>query len=133
MRIDYVFLCDAATEQGGKMNALGIGIDRLSAATFPATHARLTFAAKLSFDHEDAGSHHFRVRVVDADGREIGSPIEGKLNVAFAEGRRSTGANLLVDLLNIEFQAPGPHEISLNMDAAEIVALPLEVQRGKKK
>ena len=129
MHVDYAFLCDAATEHGGKINALGIGIDRLSAAALPATHARLTFVARLAFALEDAGVHRFRVRVVDADGRAIAGAIEGELRIVFAGEDRSAGVNLLVDLVNIEFKALGPHEIGLAIDGTEAVGLPLEVLR----
>ena len=128
MDIDYAFLCDAATEHAGKLNALGIGIDQLAAATLPATHPRLTFVARLRFEPEDDGDRHFRVRAVDADGHEMGN-VEGDMSVHFAPEDRMTGANLVVDLVNLEFIAAGPHEVSLTVDGNQVVTLPLEVSR----
>ena len=129
MHVDYAFLCDAATEHGGKLNALGIGIDRLAAVELPATHPRLTFVARLAFGAEDAGSRRFSVRVVDADGRAVASPMEGEMHVTLAPQDRATAVNLLVELLNLEFTNLGPHEVSLAVDGAELVSLPLEVTR----
>ena len=129
MEIDYAFLCDAATEHQGKLNALGIGVDQLSAATLPATHPRLTFVARLRFEPEDDGERHFAVRAMDADGHEMGC-VEGEMFVHFAPEDRMTGANLVVDLVNLEFTAAGPHEVSLTIDGEDVVMLPLEVSRS---
>ena len=128
MEIDYAFLCDAATEHGGKLNALGIGIDQLGAAALPATHPRVTFVARLRFVREDDGERHFVVRAVDADGHEMGH-VEGDMHVHFAPEDHITGANLVVDLVNLEFTAAGPHEVTLTVDDEEVVMLPLEVTR----
>ena len=38
MQVEYAFLCDAATESAGKLNALGIGIDRLLVQQLPQQH-----------------------------------------------------------------------------------------------
>ena len=129
MDIDYAFLCDAATEHGGKLNALGIGIDQLAAATMPATHPRLTFVARLRFTRDDDGERHFVVRAVDADGHEMGK-VEGEMWVHFAPEDNQTGANLVVDLVNLEFTAAGPHEVTLTLDGEQAVMLPLEVSRA---
>ncbi|HEY4001750.1 MAG TPA: hypothetical protein VGO93_22935, partial [Candidatus Xenobia bacterium] len=37
MKIDWCFLAEAANSDSGKLNALGIGIDNLAAASFPIT------------------------------------------------------------------------------------------------
>ncbi len=129
MHVDYAFLCDAATEHGGKLNALGIGVDRLTVTVLPATHPRLTFVARLAFGAEDAGGRHFSVRVVDADGRAVAPPIDGEMQVTIAAEDREAAANLLVELVNLQFASLGPHEVSLAVDGAELVNLPLEVTR----
>ncbi len=87
MRVDYAFLCDAATEYGGKVNALGIGIDRLGVSTLPATHPRLTLVARLVFEDASGASLPFLGPIVDADGREVLPPVEGRFQ-ARENGRR---------------------------------------------
>lgn len=127
MHIGYSFLCDAATEHGGKLNALGIGIDRLAAVALPATHPRLVFVARLVFVPEDGGRHRFLARVVDADGQVVTPPVEGELQVAITPPARSTAINLLLELANVQFSNLGPHEVKLAVDGAELVTLPIEV------
>lgn len=136
MRVEWAFLCDAATEHGGKVNALGIGIDHLGVSVLPATHPRLALVAHLRFDDADAAADTedgaavpFRVQMVDADGRDVITPVDGRFQVAAAPGRRLEGANLLVDLQNLQFTTTGPHEVQL-WSAGDLVAIfPIEVWR----
>jgi hypothetical protein len=130
MRVDYAFLCDAASEAAGKVYALGIGVDRLHVRQLPARHGRLTFVCRLAFDAMDAGDRPFTIRLVDADGRDVLSPVQGQIHLR-PEGATATGtkANLLVDLLNAEFNSLGPHELSLAIDGDTVATLPLEVAR----
>ena len=129
MRVEYAFLCDAATEHGGKVNALGIGIDHLGVSTLPATHPRLALVARLVFEDAGGSSFPFRVRMVDADGRDVLTPVDGLFNVEAAPGRRLDGASLLVDLENLEFTTTGPHEVQVSSDAHLLATLPIEVWR----
>ncbi|MGE3857943.1 MAG: hypothetical protein AB7G21_13380 [Dehalococcoidia bacterium] len=132
MRVEYAFLCDAATEHGGKVNALGIGIDHLGVSTLPATHPRLSLVAHLRFEEAEDGADAvvpFVVKMVDADGRDVIPPVEGRFQVQAAPGRRLEGANLLVDLVNLQFTGTGPHEVQLWSEGDVIATLPIEVWR----
>ena len=127
MRVDFAFLCDAATESAGKLFALGIGIDHLQVRELPARHPRLTFVARLSFDASEGGRRRFQIRFVDADGRAVTAAVDGELAVTVPPGVTEAKANLIVDLVNLEFTAQGPHELSLLVGDDEVVTLPLEV------
>jgi hypothetical protein len=127
MRVEYAFLCDAATEHGGKVNALGIGIDHLGVSTLPATHPRLALVARLVFEDAEGMAVPFVVKMVDADGRDVIPPVEGRFQVEAAPGRRLDGASLLVDLVNLQFTSTGPHEVQLWSGGEILATLPLEV------
>ncbi|MDA0301712.1 MAG: hypothetical protein O2822_04225 [Chloroflexi bacterium] len=129
MCVEYAFLCDAATEHGGKVNALGIGIDHLGVSALPATHPRLALVARLVFEDAGGAAVPFVVKMVDADGRDVITPVEGRFQVEAAPGRRLEGASLLVDLANLEFTVTGPHEVQLWSAGEQITTLPLEVWR----
>jgi hypothetical protein len=129
MHLDFAFLCDAATETGGKLNALGLGIDRLNAGTLPAVHSRMMLVARFSYTRDDVGDHAFTIRITDADGREVGRVVNGNMNLKMAENTTLARANLLVDLMNLEFNTYGPHEAVVTIDGDEMVNLPLEVAR----
>ena len=134
IRVEYAFLCDAATQHGGKVNALGIGIDQLGVTALPAMHPRLTLVARLVFEaaaFEDQGraSFAFRVCVVDADGHDVLPLVDGSLHIEAAGGQRLTGTTLLVDLVNLQFTTIGPHEVQLSSDAHTLATLPIDVVR----
>ena len=129
MRVEYAFLCDAATEHGGKVNALGIGIDRLGVSTLPATHPRLTLVARLVFEDAGGASLPFVVRMVDADGRDVLPPVEGRFQVVATSGQRLESASLLVDLQNLQFTTTGPHEVQVSSEGVTLATLPIEVWR----
>ena len=72
LRCNYAFLCDFAQEAGGgKVNALGIGLVNIQAATLPAKHPQMTFAASLSGTIAEAGMKRVELRFIDADGNNI--------------------------------------------------------------
>jgi len=127
VQVDFAFLCDAATESGGKLYALGVGIDRLQVTELPARQGRITVVVRLSFDAFEQGDRGFAIRVVGADGHALAGPIAGAIPVALPPGRAAAKANLLVELLSLEFTAAGPHEVTLAIDGEQAVSLPLEV------
>jgi len=127
MQLDFAFLCDVATESAGKLYALGIGIDRLQVRELPATHGRMTLAARLVFGPDERGTHPFELRLVDADGQDVSVPVAGELSVHTPADVSSARVNVLIDVLNAEFRAHGPHELTLAIDGANAVVLPLEV------
>ena len=55
MDVDYAFLCDSAQESGGKVHALGIGIDGIFAPVLPATHS-VVLVAQFRYWAAEAGS-----------------------------------------------------------------------------
>ena len=127
MQLEFAFLCDAATEAAGKLYALGIGIDRLQVLELPARHGRMTLVARLVFGPGEQGPHPFALRLVDADGHDVTAPVAGELTVRSPDGATGARVNMLIDVLNTEFRTHGPHELTLSVDGAGLVILPLDV------
>lgn len=127
MKVELAFLCDAATESAGKLNALGIGLDRLIVAELPQRHRRLTVVTRIAFDPEDAGDRKVAIELVGPDGAAVAGLVEANLHIQFGDPAQMTRANVIVELANPEFHVAGPHEAKLSLDGAELFALPLEV------
>ncbi|MDA0351057.1 MAG: hypothetical protein O3A10_02460 [Chloroflexi bacterium] len=127
MRLELAFLCDAATESGGKLNALGIAIDRLIVPVLPQRHRRLVLVVRIVFEPEDQGSHQFAIELIGPDGNAVAPRAEAQLEVQVADPAQPTRANVIIELANPEFTVIGPHEAKLSLDGSELVALPLEV------
>ena len=127
MQVDFAFLCDAATEAGGKLNALGIGIDRLIVRELPQAHRRLVVVTRVSFELEDAGEQAFVIQLIGPDGSDVAPMVQGQLNVQMAEGAGGTRANMIIEIANAQFSSVGPHEAKLSLGGDEVAVLPLEV------
>jgi len=127
MQLDYAFLCDAAAESGGKIHALGIGFERITLRQLPAVHPRAVAVMRFSFTRADIGSHAFRVRVSDADGRDVTGPIEGHLTLQLSDDADRGRANMVVELVQMDLRTAGPHEVAIAVGGRELVSLPFEV------
>lgn len=71
MEID-AFLADSVIKSGGKLHALGIGWDRLTARAFPARHARIAIGVVATVPFLDTGEEHeIVIRLEDSDGNAV--------------------------------------------------------------
>lgn len=127
MQLDYAFLCDAAAESGGKIHALGIGFERISLRQLPAVHPRAVAVVRFSFNRADLGSHAFRVRVSDGDGRDVTGPVDGQITLQLAEDADRGRANMVVDLVQMDLRTAGPYEVAITIGDRELASLPFEV------
>ena len=127
MQIHFAFLCDAAADSGGKVHALGIGFDQITVQRLPAVHPRCVAVVRFAFTRADVGSHLFRLRVLDADGRDVAPMVEGTMNLELAADADRARANMIVDLVQLELRAAGPHEVSVTLDDRPFVSVPFEV------
>ena len=127
MHVELAFLCDAATDSNGKLNALGIGIDRLILTELPQQHRRLTVVVRIAFEPEDEGGRQFAIELIGPDGHAVTPRVEGNLQVQFGESPQVSRANVIIELANPRFTGAGPHEAKISLDNVELVTLPLEV------
>jgi Family of unknown function (DUF6941) len=125
----FAFLCDAAQESGGKVHALGVGIDRLSLSELPSRVARFVVVIQLSYLPDEAGTKLFTVRAIDADGNDVLPPVNGEMPFREVPDVVSATMNVIVNLDGVTFARFGPHEISVAIDGNRVATLPLEVVR----
>jgi hypothetical protein len=79
MRIDCALLCDAVTIREGLLHILGGGITRLARPEFPAP-LNVALAVRIMVHPTECDRDHtLQVRLVDADGHEV-----GRLDAGFA-------------------------------------------------
>lgn len=129
MDIDYAFLCDSAQESGGKVHALGIGIDGIFAPTLPTTHS-VVLVVQVRYWASEAGARPLSVRLIDADGRAV-SAAEGQ--IMFGDtGESPTGiARLLLTLAALPLEHYGDHAVQVSIDDHEVARLPLRVMEPR--
>lgn len=80
MNIEAFLLCDAATDQQGKLNVLG-AFDNIWTKKVPAIHPACAVVARIRFEKTEEGNHPIRIHVIDEDGKPIGHKFDGNVIV----------------------------------------------------
>lgn len=128
MDVDLALLADAATIDGsGKLNILGI-FDRLSTASFPTRHPRLSLVLRFAAGIKEVGRHQVAISLKGPDAKEV-LRIDGEMNLA--PGPSSAGGAVLVPhVLNMDglvFPVPGRYAFDVKVDGVHQVSIPLSV------
>ena len=127
MNIEAFLLCDAATDQQGKLNVLG-AFDNIWARKMPIKHPACAVATRIRFDKIEDGNHSVRIQIIDQDGRNIGPKLEGNISVRTGPGLDSSVANLILNIQRLEFKDYGRYRIDLAVDRQIMASLPLYVR-----
>jgi hypothetical protein len=126
MNIEAFLLCDAATDQQGKLNVLG-AFDNIWARQLPARHPACSIATRVRFDSIEEGPHSVRIQIIDQDGRNIGPKLESSIDVRFAPNLDSTVTNFVLNIQGLEFKQYGKYRIDFAIDGNIRASLPLRV------
>ena len=126
MNIEAFLLCDAATDQHGKLNVLG-AFDNIFAKQIPATHPACAVAARIRFDRIEEGEHKVSILIIDEDGNPIGPKLDGSVNVRFKEKMDSLVTNLILNIQGLKFEKFGQYRIDLAIDGEIKAELPLRL------
>ena len=95
MNIQTAVLCDAATDDNGKLNLLG-AFDTIYARELPAIHPQCAVALRVTFLAGDEGKRQLKLNFVDADGRSIMPPIEIPVEVALPDDMHFGTRNFII-------------------------------------
>ncbi len=123
MDIEAFLLCDAATDQGGKLNILG-AFDAIFAAQVPATHPACAVALRIRFSRIEEGQHTFRICVIDEDGTEIIPRLDGNISVKVPPKADSAVVNVVANLQRLKLPKFGKYSIDLAIDGQQKASLP---------
>jgi len=126
MNIEAFLLCDAATEQQGKLNVLG-AFDTIWTRSIPAKHPACAIATRIRFERIEEGPHSVRIQVIDQDGRNIGPRLDGKVDVHPSPEADSAVTNLVLNIQGIEIPQYGTYRIDLAVDGKVEASLPLRL------
>ncbi len=126
MKIETFVLCDAATDNMGKLNILGT-FDSIHVRQVPAVHPQCAVAMRIRFDRSERGEHRIRVNMIDADGRLVVPSLDGKLQVRMPDAVSSCAINAILNLQSVRFERFGEYSIDLQVDGVQLASLPLFV------
>lgn len=127
MKIEVFTLCDAATDNRGKLNILGT-FDQIYAVSMPIVHPACAIALRIRFDKMEEGIHRVNIQLVDPDGRPVFQPMEGEVQSRMAEDVDSVAVNLILNFQHVKFAAFADYQVNLAIDDVSMASLPLRVR-----
>jgi len=126
INIEAFLLCDAATDQQGKLNVLG-AFDTIFVKQMPAVHPACAVAARIRFPKSEEGNHKVRIDVIDQDGGAIIPRLDGNLSVNVKDAV-SSAVNLVLNMQRLKFKNYGEYNVVLAIDGKEESSLPFHVR-----
>jgi hypothetical protein len=134
MQIQVAVVCDAATENNGKLNLLG-AFDGIQTAQLPATHPQCSIALRMTFSEVEDGEHKLRFNFVDEDGKSIMQGVnlpELPFQVRVPEDSHFLTINFIVSIQQLRFEKAGLYSIDVAIDGRQEIGIPLVVKHQPK-
>ncbi len=126
MNIDFAFVCDYA-DVTGKINALGIGFDTISAPKMPTRHPTFFLVLQLRVNVVEAGEKNLEVHLIDEDGKEIVPPLKAKFDIPRPQAGTESIGRIAMRFDNTEFPKYGSYSLHIVVEGHEMVRIPLKV------
>jgi hypothetical protein len=127
MNIQVAVLCDAATDDNGKLNLLG-AFDTIYAPQMPAVHPQCAVALRVTFAAGDEGQHKLALNFINADGRPIMQPIEIPVAVALPDEAHFLTRNFIINIQQLRFTEAGLYSVDVRLDGQTQANIPLLVK-----
>lgn len=127
MDIQIAVLCDAATDNNGKLNILGT-FDTIFTSQLPAIHPQCSIALRMTFNKVEEGSHKVKLNFVDEDGKSVMPPIEMPVEVTVPEETIFLSRNFIVNIQKLKFEKEGLYSIDIAVDGRQEGSIPLLVR-----
>ena len=127
MNIQVALLCDAATDDNGKLNLLG-AFDTIFARELPAIHPQCAVALRVTFFNGDEGKRQLKLNFVDADGHAIMPPIPIPVEVTLPEDMHFGTRNFIINIQQLKFDQPGLFSVDVTLDGQQQASIPLLVK-----
>jgi hypothetical protein len=127
MNIQVAILCDAATEDNGKLNLLG-AFDTIFAPQMPAVHPQCAVALRVTFMSGDEGDRKLKLNFVNADGHAIMPSIEMPVSVVLPDDVHFVTRNFIVNIQQLKFAEAGLYSVDIRLNDKSQGNIPLSVK-----
>jgi hypothetical protein len=131
MNLQVAVLCDAATDDNGKLNLLG-SFDTIYAPQMPAIHPQCAVALRVTFQPGDEGTRKLALAFINADGRPIMQGIELPVPVALPDDAHFLTRNFIVNIQQLKFDEPGLYSVDVRLDDESQASIPLLVKLAER-
>lgn len=128
MDVDLALLADAATiDTSGKLNILGV-FDRITAASFPIAHPRMTLVLRFVASVQEVGRHRVEIALLEPDGEEV-VHIDGEMQLGPGPASMAGSVRVphVLHLDRLVFPKPGRYAFDVRVDGEHHVSVPLTV------
>jgi len=129
MNVEIFTLCDAATNQFGKLNILG-SFDSIFLKKVPVVYPQCSIAVRIRFDAIEEGEHNISVNFVNMDGKHVIPPLNKKAVLKFAQGQRTRVANIVLNIQGLKIESYGEYSVDLAVDKRQLASIPLYIQES---
>jgi Family of unknown function (DUF6941) len=127
MNLQVAVLCDAATDDNGKLNLLG-AFDTIFTPQLPAVHPQCAVALRVAFMPGDEGARKLKLNFVNADGHAIMPPIEIPVTVTLPDDAHFLTRNFIVNIQQLKFAEDGLYSVDVALDDKSEASIPLSVK-----
>ena len=127
MNIQVAVLCDAATDDNGKLNLLG-AFDTIYAPLMPAVHPQCSVALRATFMPGDEGVRKLSLNFINADGRSIMQAIELPVPVTLPDEAHFLTRNFIINIQQLKFAEAGLYSVDVRVDDQSQASIPLLVK-----
>lgn len=127
MNVQVAILCDAATDDNGKLNLLG-AFDTIYAQSLPAIHPQCAVALRVTFAAGDEGQRKLALNFINADGRPVMPAMEFPVAIAIPEDVYFVTRNFVVNIQQLKFVEAGLFSVDVLLDGQPLASIPLQVK-----
>ncbi|MGA2801582.1 MAG: hypothetical protein ABSE97_04325 [Verrucomicrobiota bacterium] len=127
MNVQVAVLCDAATDDNGKMNLLG-AFDTIYAQQLPAVHPQCAVALRVTFAADDEGQRKLKLNFINADGHPIMPSMEVPVAVTLPDDAHFLTRNFIVNIQQLKFAEAGLYSVDVRLDDKSQASIPLLVK-----
>jgi len=132
MNVEAFLICDAASDQYGKLSLLG-AFDAIMSAQAPVVHPQFSVVLRIRFQKSESGNHPFRINIIDEDGKSImAKPVNGNVNVQIEQADESVVINIVGNFRDVKFERFARYSVDLTMDGKQRGTLPLNVRQAQR-
>jgi hypothetical protein len=124
MEIEIFTLCDFAQDNNSKLTIVGT-FDSINSKQFPLVHSGCAIACRIRFSQKEKGRHDFKLRLIDASGKELINTIEGSIDIPETNTAPVSSINLVAQFAQLKLDKPGRYSFELYIDDEWKSGLPL--------
>jgi hypothetical protein len=128
MNIQVAVLCDAATDDNGKLNLLG-AFDTIYVPQMPALHPQCAVALRVTFQAGDEGPRRLSLNFINADGHSIFQLPDMPVSVELPDDPHFLTKNFIVSIQQLKFDEPGLYSVDVRLDNEPVASVPLLVRQ----